>query len=175
MALEAVEMRRPQPAVRLQPPVQRRERRGPDAVDAMLRSPPRGDETRLPQHLQVLGDGRLADGERLHELVDAAVAAAQLGEDAPAGRLGEGGERVHALIFSPRHIPVKACSGCEGRLVRVEITIARAQWDPEPGWLNTASYGLPPRRAFEALQAHLGDWRVGRTSWEGWDEATHRS
>jgi selenocysteine lyase/cysteine desulfurase len=49
------------------------------------------------------------------------------------------------------------------------------EWDPVPGWLNTASYGLPPRRAFEALQAMLADWRVGRTSWEGWDEATHRA
>lgn len=48
-------------------------------------------------------------------------------------------------------------------------------WDPEPGWLNTASYGLPPRRAFEALQAMLDDWRVGRTSWEGWDTSTQRS
>jgi selenocysteine lyase/cysteine desulfurase len=48
-------------------------------------------------------------------------------------------------------------------------------WDPIPGWLNTASYGLPPRRAFEALQAMLADWRVGRTSWEGWDVSTRRS
>jgi selenocysteine lyase/cysteine desulfurase len=48
-------------------------------------------------------------------------------------------------------------------------------WDALPGWLNTASYGLPPRRAFEALQAMLSDWQTGRTSWEGWDEATQRS
>ncbi|GGM78320.1 aminotransferase class V-fold PLP-dependent enzyme [Dactylosporangium sucinum] len=48
-------------------------------------------------------------------------------------------------------------------------------WDASPGWLNTASYGLPPRRAFEALQAMLSDWRVGRTSWEGWDGSTGRA
>jgi selenocysteine lyase/cysteine desulfurase len=48
-------------------------------------------------------------------------------------------------------------------------------WDPVPGWLNTASYGLPPRPAWDALQAALDDWRVGRTSWEGWDESTTRS
>jgi selenocysteine lyase/cysteine desulfurase len=48
-------------------------------------------------------------------------------------------------------------------------------WHPEPGWLNTASYGLPPRPAWDALQAVLEDWRVGRTSWEPWDEATNRS
>ncbi|MFB6720137.1 aminotransferase class V-fold PLP-dependent enzyme [Kribbella sp. NPDC056345] len=48
-------------------------------------------------------------------------------------------------------------------------------WNPEPGWLNTASYGLPPRPAWEALQAALGDWRVGATSWEPWDESTTRT
>ncbi|MFC9687733.1 aminotransferase class V-fold PLP-dependent enzyme [Kribbella sp. NPDC056951] len=48
-------------------------------------------------------------------------------------------------------------------------------WNPEPGWLNTASYGLPPRPAWEALQAALSDWRVGATSWEPWDESTSRS
>lgn len=42
-------------------------------------------------------------------------------------------------------------------------------WDAEPGYFNTASYGLPPRTAVDALQAVLADWRVGRTSWEPWD------
>lgn len=45
-------------------------------------------------------------------------------------------------------------------------------WQPDPGWLNTASYGLPPTRAWDAMQAALTDWRHGRTSWEGWGEAT---
>lgn len=48
-------------------------------------------------------------------------------------------------------------------------------WDAQPGWLDTASYGLPPRRAYEALQAMLADWRGGRTSWMPWDEATQRA
>lgn len=48
-------------------------------------------------------------------------------------------------------------------------------WRPEPGWLNTASYGLPPRPGWEALQAALADWQVGATSWEPWDESTTRS
>jgi selenocysteine lyase/cysteine desulfurase len=48
-------------------------------------------------------------------------------------------------------------------------------WDPLPGWLNTASYGLPPRAAWEALQSALDDWRVGRTSWEPWVEATQQA
>jgi selenocysteine lyase/cysteine desulfurase len=57
----------------------------------------------------------------------------------------------------------------------VELVEAQALWDPEPGWLNTASYGLPPRPAWEELQTALHEWRVGRTSWEGWDLSTHRS
>jgi selenocysteine lyase/cysteine desulfurase len=57
----------------------------------------------------------------------------------------------------------------------VDIATAQKLWDPEPGWLNTASYGLPPRPAFEALQAVLDDWRVGRTSWEPWNESTTRA
>jgi len=52
---------------------------------------------------------------------------------------------------------------------------AQALWDPEPGWLNTASYGLPPRPGWAALQAALADWRVGHTSWEPWDESTGRA
>lgn len=57
----------------------------------------------------------------------------------------------------------------------MDISTAQQLWKPEPGWLNTASYGLPPRPAWEALQAALGDWRVGRTSWEAWDSSTARS
>ncbi|MEU4390226.1 aminotransferase class V-fold PLP-dependent enzyme [Kribbella sp. NPDC023855] len=48
-------------------------------------------------------------------------------------------------------------------------------WDPRPGWLNTASYGLPPRPGWEALQAALRDWQVGATSWEPWDKSTTRA
>lgn len=48
-------------------------------------------------------------------------------------------------------------------------------WDAAPGWLNTASYGLPPRPAWEALQAALADWRTGRVSWEGWADSAERA
>jgi selenocysteine lyase/cysteine desulfurase len=46
------------------------------------------------------------------------------------------------------------------------------EWEPAGVYLNTASYGLPPRAAFEALQAVLADWRGGRTSWRPWHDAT---
>lgn len=48
------------------------------------------------------------------------------------------------------------------------ISEAREQWSPASVYLNTASYGLPPRDGFDALQAALEDWRGGRTSWEHW-------
>lgn len=52
------------------------------------------------------------------------------------------------------------------------IAEARDQWSPERVYLNTASYGLPPRDGFDALQDALTDWRAGRTSWEHWGEST---
>lgn len=57
----------------------------------------------------------------------------------------------------------------------MELTKAQKLWQPEPGWLNTASYGLPPEPAWVALQDALADWRVGRISWEGWGEAAERA
>ena len=43
-------------------------------------------------------------------------------------------------------------------------------WHPETVYLNTASFGFPPRTAYAALQRALEDWRHGRTSWEPWTE-----
>jgi selenocysteine lyase/cysteine desulfurase len=48
------------------------------------------------------------------------------------------------------------------------ITDAAELWKPVGTYLNTASYGLPPTTAWDALQAALEDWRGGRTSWEHW-------
>jgi selenocysteine lyase/cysteine desulfurase len=52
---------------------------------------------------------------------------------------------------------------------------ARALWHPAGPYLNTASYGLPPDPAWEALQAALSDWRGGRTSWEPWGDSAERA
>ena len=51
---------------------------------------------------------------------------------------------------------------------RLAIADAQALWAPETTYLNTASFGLPPQPAFDALQEALADWRGGRTSWEQW-------
>lgn len=50
----------------------------------------------------------------------------------------------------------------------LSIAEAQALWEPAGTYLNTASYGLPPRPAWDALQEALEDWRGGRTSWEHW-------
>ena len=55
------------------------------------------------------------------------------------------------------------------------IEQARGEWSPQGVYCNTASFGLPPARAFDALQSALADWRTGRTSWEGWGDETQRA
>jgi selenocysteine lyase/cysteine desulfurase len=52
------------------------------------------------------------------------------------------------------------------------VAEARALWEPAGVYVNTASYGLPPRPAWEAMQAALADWHSGQTSWESWDAST---
>jgi selenocysteine lyase/cysteine desulfurase len=41
------------------------------------------------------------------------------------------------------------------------LAAARAEFDAEVTYLNTATVGLPPRRSWLALQAALSDWRAG--------------
>jgi selenocysteine lyase/cysteine desulfurase len=54
----------------------------------------------------------------------------------------------------------------------VKVEEAQRLWRPETLYLNTASYGLPPDPGWDAFHAVLADWRSGRTSWEGWGDAT---
>ena len=55
------------------------------------------------------------------------------------------------------------------------IAAAQRLFSPEFAYLNTATYGLPPRTAYEALQAAADEWRHGRTSFEGWDRSVGAS
>ena len=48
----------------------------------------------------------------------------------------------------------------------MNVAEARPLWQPAGVYCNTASFGLPPRPAWDALQAALAEWRGGRTSWE---------
>jgi selenocysteine lyase/cysteine desulfurase len=54
----------------------------------------------------------------------------------------------------------------------MRIAEAQSLWEPAGVYCNTASYGLPPQPAWEALQAALADWHGGRTSWEQWEQST---
>jgi selenocysteine lyase/cysteine desulfurase len=57
------------------------------------------------------------------------------------------------------------------------LTVAQAAalWDVEPGYLNSSSYGPPPRPGWDAMQLGLEQWRYGRTSWEPWADSVQLS
>lgn len=57
----------------------------------------------------------------------------------------------------------------------MDLVEARGLWEPEPGFLNTATYGLPPRPVWDALQAAMAQWRQGTGDWKEWSAATDRS
>jgi selenocysteine lyase/cysteine desulfurase len=57
----------------------------------------------------------------------------------------------------------------------MKISQVKSLWQPAGVYCNTATYGLPPQPAWEALQAALEDWHRGRTSWEHWGDATEGS
>src|SRR5689334_6422196 len=40
-----------------------------------------------------------------------------------------------------------------------------------PGWLNTATHGLPPARTAAALRRALDSWAAGRPDLDGYEEA----
>jgi selenocysteine lyase/cysteine desulfurase len=48
-------------------------------------------------------------------------------------------------------------------------------WEQHGVYLNTATYGLPPKSAYEATLAALADWRTGRTSEDAWEASTERA
>ena len=49
------------------------------------------------------------------------------------------------------------------------VAEARALFSPEGSYLDSATHGLPPRPAWEALQLAADEWRHGRTGFAGWD------
>jgi selenocysteine lyase/cysteine desulfurase len=48
-------------------------------------------------------------------------------------------------------------------------------WEQHGVYLNTATYGLPPKTAYEATTTALEDWRTGRTSEDAWEACTERA
>jgi len=57
----------------------------------------------------------------------------------------------------------------------MELAEALHLWEPEPGWLNTASYGLPPAPTADALHQAIDQWRHGSTGWDTWNASIHRA
>lgn len=51
------------------------------------------------------------------------------------------------------------------------IAEVQADWDVAPGFLDTCSYGPPPRQGWDALQTSLAQWRFGTTPWQSWAES----
>ncbi len=57
----------------------------------------------------------------------------------------------------------------------MSVADAAALWDVTPGFLDTASYGPPPRPGWDALQRSLAEWRAGAGPWNPWADAVARS
>lgn len=55
------------------------------------------------------------------------------------------------------------------------MDIDRDLWQQHGTYLNTATYGLPPRTAHDAMLAAMADWRIGKTSEDGWEGETERA
>ena len=51
------------------------------------------------------------------------------------------------------------------------LAAAQRLFSPEGAYLNTATYGLPPRTAVEAMAAANDEWSHGRTGFDGWDRS----
>jgi selenocysteine lyase/cysteine desulfurase len=60
---------------------------------------------------------------------------------------------------------------CAMTVTDSRLAAAQRLFSPEHAYLNTATYGLPPRTAFDALAAATDEWRHGRTGFDGWDRS----
>jgi selenocysteine lyase/cysteine desulfurase len=49
--------------------------------------------------------------------------------------------------------------------------IDRSLWQQDTVYLNTATFGLPPQPAWDALQRALDEWRHGTTGFLGWEKS----
>lgn len=110
MTFKGVEVVGPQAAVRFEPLVERLQRTGLDAVDAVLGGSTARDETGITQDPQVLGHRGLADPEGVDQLPDAALRRSEPVEDLPPGRFGDDGEGVRSHS-SNMPLPAYVCQG----------------------------------------------------------------
>ena len=52
------------------------------------------------------------------------------------------------------------------------LAAAQGLFSPAGAYLNTATYGLPPRTSFDALQVAADEWHHGRCGFDGWDRSS---
>ena len=57
----------------------------------------------------------------------------------------------------------------------LSLAAARREFEPENVYVNTASIGLPPRRALDALAGALETWRTGRAEAAAYDATITRA
>jgi selenocysteine lyase/cysteine desulfurase len=57
----------------------------------------------------------------------------------------------------------------------LSLDAAQKEFEPAGVYVNTASIGLPPRRAVEALDEAIATWRTGRAEAAGYDELVNRA
>ncbi len=57
----------------------------------------------------------------------------------------------------------------------LSLETAQKEFEPTGIYVNTASIGLPPRRAIEALNEAVETWRTGRAEAAGYDEVVDRA
>src|SRR3984957_12050000 len=134
LVLESIEMGCPEPAVRRQPGIARRERFGSDAVPPPWRVGSNLDNPGLLQRPQVLRDGRLAQVEMLDQLAHRPLPVPEQVEDGlPAGVTEslKGGERRHDHSMQYRLYSCK----------RIMIARAPAGRRARPGRLSAVSSG----------------------------------
>src|SRR5690606_38344601 len=92
LALERVETAGPDSAGFFEPSTEFVEAGGIEGLDTRLPLRAREDETRRPQHAQMLRDGRRADLELRHELAGRAFALGEQFDDTTTGGIGQGRE-----------------------------------------------------------------------------------
>lgn len=107
-------MRRPELAVARQPRIEFEERLGPDAVQPALSIGASLDQSRVPEHPEVLRHGRLAQPQMCHQLSHGSFALAQQIQDRLPSRLGQNLEcrrRSHTLSMLEQ---LYICQGIKG-------------------------------------------------------------
>jgi selenocysteine lyase/cysteine desulfurase len=55
--------------------------------------------------------------------------------------------------------------------VPVDLAEARSLFPPVRGYLDSATYGLPPQATWDAVQLALDQWRTGTGDWIQWQES----